>query len=216
MGTGVRSRGGGTDDRGVTLLEVAVGMVIMSVFSAIYITALLQVYRAVKTTGSRTWAATQLQVGFVRLDKEIRYAKKINTPTLVGAKWYVEYLTYAMPTGSSTGVWTCHAIRLNGTGLEVLSWDKDVTPNPSAFVPIMSGVKATDSTAGPFPPLAAVSGANDLQKLRLSVTVSGGTNSAAAGQLDVTFTALNSSIAARTNDPADTLTNTVCTQERQP
>jgi prepilin-type N-terminal cleavage/methylation domain-containing protein len=207
----------GGDDRGVTLVEVSVGMAIMSVFAAIFTSAMLQVYRSVNTTESRSWAATQVQVAFQRLDKEIRYAKKINTPALVGTKWYVEYLTYAMPSGSSTGVWTCHAVRLNGTSLQVLSWSKDATPDPSAFATIMSDVQATDSTAGPFSIPAAVSGANDLQQLRLAVTARGGTNStAASGQLDVTFTALNSSSTAKTNDPADTLTNTVCTQERQP
>lgn len=205
------------DDRGVTLVEVSVGMVIMSVFAAIFTTAMLQVYRAVTSTESRSWAATQVQVGFQRLDKEIRYAKKINTPALVGTKWYVEYLTYAMPTGSSTGVWTCHALRLNGTSLQVLSWNKDATPDPTAFVTVMSGVQAADSTLGPFLIPAAASGANDLQQLRLAVTTQGGiTSSTASGQLDITFTALNSSSAAKTNDPADTLTNTVCTQERQP
>ena len=208
---------GDADDRGVTLIEVAVGMTIMSIFAAVFTTAMLQVYRAVNTTESRTAAASQVQIAFVRLDKEIRYAKKITTPTLVGTKWYVEYLTYAMPTGGSTGVWTCHAIRLSGTSLQILSWNKDTTPDPAAFVTLVSGVQATNSTTGPFSLPAAVSGANDLQQLRLAVTARGGTNAtAASGQLDVTFTALNSSSAAKINDPADTLTNTVCTQERQP
>ncbi|HET9516638.1 MAG TPA: prepilin-type N-terminal cleavage/methylation domain-containing protein [Actinoplanes sp.] len=214
--TGARRRGrAAPDDHGVTLVEMVVALSVMSVVLSVATAGLLQVFRTLSATEARATAQAQVHVAFARLDKQIRYAKQITTPTRVGTTWFVEFLSYRADTVTSTPEWTCTALRLRGDRLDSMSWALSDTPDQTQFRPILSTVTATDPSAGPFPPPDAIGGANHLQRLRLAVTVGAAAQSAAAARsFDVTFTALNSADAARDDDPPHTRSETVCTQER--
>jgi hypothetical protein len=188
----------------------------MTVVMAITTAGILQVFRAANDTEARSVTQSRIQVAMLRLDKQIRYAKMITTAALIGSVWYVEYLTHEVNPTTAVSTWTCHALRLRGTDLELLTWNKDLIPDPSRFAVLIAGVTALDASDGPFPAPNPVTGtANDFQRLRLSLqATAGGAAARTKGSFDLTFTALNSSSIDKEGDPVDTLSATVCQGER--
>jgi prepilin-type N-terminal cleavage/methylation domain-containing protein len=192
------------DDAGVTLIEVVLAMSIMSVLMTVVTGAVLQIYHSVNEVDSLSEAQTQVNAAFIRLDREIRYARSVSDPGLVSGDYYVEYLR------SVDSVDTCVELRLRTTTgeLQRRQWTKNVSPlAPTAWTTLASDVTATT----PFTVTAADT--NSLtgfrfQRLTLAMTavVGGGApNNAGAGragatrETNVTFTALN---ATGTNNSA--------------
>lgn len=188
------------DDAGLTLIEVIVAMSIMSVLMTVVTGAVLQIYHAVNQVDSLSEAQTQINAAFIRLDREIRYARGVSTPALVSGDYYVEYLR------SVNSVDTCVELRLRSTTdeLQRREWTKNMSPLvPSAWTTLAAEVTATT----PFTVTAA--NTNSLtgfryQRLTLAMTavVGGGTpNNPGAGragatrETNVTFTALNATAA---------------------
>jgi type II secretory pathway pseudopilin PulG len=192
------------DDAGVTLIDVVISMTIMSVFLAMFTTGILQIYRGTNKTEAITNAQSQLNVVFLRLDKEIRYAAGISVPnaTTTGGYYFEEYLT------GNTGTNICTQLRFDPTAKQLSrrTWTQGTTPLvPSAWVPLVSSVNSTGG-ASPFTLLAADSTYN-FQRLRLGLTaVFGNGASAASKAIDITFSALNTSLT--------TSSDTVCTEGR--
>lgn len=186
-------------DDGFTLVEIVVATSIMAACMAMFTAGIIQIYRFVNKTETAADAQGQLAIAFQRLDKELRYASGISTPGLVGDNPYVEYLT----TGTGTAV--CSQLRLNVTTgvLQYRSWDQGSSPlAPSGWATLAAGV----SSAQPFTVTPAGSTFN-FQRLTLSLVVSsGGGGTATTTQTEVTFTALNTSLA--------TSSATVCTEGR--
>ncbi|WP_250008362.1 type II secretion system protein J [Actinoplanes sp. M2I2] len=85
----------GRDDRGVTLIELLVGMGLMSVVLVIVLSGLVQVYSTVNRADTLSVAREQLTTSFRRLDKELRYANWVSVPGQVGTGWYLEYANSA-------------------------------------------------------------------------------------------------------------------------
>jgi type II secretory pathway pseudopilin PulG len=192
------------DDAGVTLIDVVISMTIMSVFLAMFTTGILQIYRGTNKTEAITSAQSQLNVVFLRLDKEIRYAAGISVPnvTTTGGYYFEEYLT------TNTGTNTCTQMRFDpiGTQLTRRTWTEGTTPLvPSAWVPLVSSVNATGG-GSPFALLAADSTYN-FQRLRLKLTAVFGVGvNSASKAIDITFSALNTSLT--------TSSDTACTEGR--
>jgi Tfp pilus assembly protein FimT len=190
----------GDDDAGVTLAEILVTTGLMAVLTTMITPALVQIYHAVNRVDSLSTAQTQVNTAFIRLDREVRYARGISDPAQVGADWYVEYLL------NSGGVDTCVELRVQASSslLQRRSWVKNVNPLvPSAWTTLADGV----STGTPFtvtdPDTNTLTGAR-YQRLTMAVTstagVGRGNNSAtgragAVRQAVVTFTALNATAA---------------------
>lgn len=208
--------GGRRGDAGVTLIEVMVAMSIMSVLMIIVTGAVLQIYHSVNEVDSLSEAQTQINAAFVRLDREIRYARAVSDPALVGTDYYVEYLR------SVNSVDTCVELRLRTTTNELQrrEWTKNMSPlAPGAWTTLASHVTATT----PFTVTAADSGSLTgfrAQRLTLAVTavVGGGSPSnAGAGragatrETNVTFTALNATESAGSTGSATAAT---CTEAR--
>jgi prepilin-type N-terminal cleavage/methylation domain-containing protein len=196
----VRDRGPGTlarpagrgDDRGATLIELLVGMVVMSLGMTIFTTATLQIYRSLQWTERATAARDQLSLAFGRLDREVRYASEISMPGSAIADgidyWFVEYATVR----NSAEDW-CSQLRvpkpqagvgLANSNLQLRTWQLGATPD--GFTPIASYVQPP--AANPF---SQPSG----RQLRIVVTANGdaeATNGVGVAQTDILFTALNS------------------------
>jgi prepilin-type N-terminal cleavage/methylation domain-containing protein len=202
-------------DAGITLLEVMVGMAIMSVFMVMFTTGVIQIYRTTNRIESTSIAQTQINQAIARLDKEIRYAAAISTPgcaedipspCAAGHRYrYVEYLT------TNTGVATCAQLRMDLTAgtLKRRTWPQDTEPLgaslPSwdSLPPLVSDVTATEPFAA-APPEPGV----NFQRLRLRLSSTWGTGeTATTKQTDITFTALNST--------ASSESTTVCTEGRR-
>lgn len=188
-----------SDDAGVTLIEVVVAMSIMSVMLAMFTGGILQISRSTNKTDSVSAAQSQLNVAFLRLDKEIRYAAGISTPASVGANPYVEFLI----TNSGTPV--CTQLRLNVTSrqLQRRTWTQGTSPlAPTPWMPLASDV----SSAQPFT-LSSADSTFNFQRLRVQLAASAGAGATATTKrTDITFTAMNTSLT--------TSSATVCTEGR--
>jgi type II secretory pathway pseudopilin PulG len=191
--------GGRTEDSGITLVEVVVSMSIMGVFMAMFTATILGIFRTVDRSDATSTAQSQVNLAFLRLDKEIRYAAGISVPASVGADPYVEYLT------ANTGTPVCTELRLHlATGqLQRRTWTEGSAPvTPGAWVPLASNV----SSAQPFT-FSVADATFNFQRLRLTLVAKAGAGSTAASRLtDTTFTALNTSLA--------TSSAAICTEGR--
>ena len=216
--------GGGSarGDGGTTLVEVLVGMGIMTTLMVMMTGAVLQVYRTTVSSETIATTQTQLHLALQRLDQSARYASGITAPntTAVGGAWYVEYLG----TDARTGQAQCTQLRVvpvTGASpaagvLQLITWPPGSPPAsgaqrqtvasqivlPGAGVPVpferqLAG-SAPTASAGP-----GVSPMPDYQRLRLRLTTRDGGSSATT---DVTFTALNTS--------RDTASSNVCSEGR--
>ncbi|MBT8225096.1 MAG: prepilin-type N-terminal cleavage/methylation domain-containing protein, partial [Dactylosporangium sp.] len=185
-------------DGGLTLIEVVVAMSIMSVAMTIFTTGVVQLYRLTNHAEALATAQTQLNLAVQRLDAEIRYASGISTPAAVGGDSYVEYLL----TGSGTA--TCVEVRLLGTAtrLQRRSWPQENPPPTGGWRTLAFDV--TDGQPFTFIPADTTF---TTQRLRLTLTAhAGGAGTGLSRQTDVTFTAVNTSLA--------TQSATVCTEGR--
>jgi prepilin-type N-terminal cleavage/methylation domain-containing protein len=180
----VRLRAG--PDDGVTLLEMVVAMTLMTLFMAMFTGAVVQMFGVLDRGDATSTVQAQLNVAFLRLDREIRYAAGITTPGQgTGGDWYVEYLT------STTS--TCGQLRLHvATGaptasLQLRSWSTTGSP-PPGWTTLATGLAAGQ----PFSVKPADATSNFV-RLELTVTASSGAaRYQTSRRTDVTFTALNS------------------------
>jgi len=190
-----RVRGGA--DAGITMLEVTVTMAIMGVVMSIFTTAIVGVFRSSGRTDTQSTAQSQINIAFLRLDKEIRYASAIVEPAQFSDGWYVEYLT----TNATDPL--CTELRLDtATGqLSRRGWT-ETTQSPvtavagtvTDWVPLVSGVSTATTT--PFAFHAADSTQN-YQRLTLDLTIGTGSSPSTSRHTKVTFTALNTSLSTK-------------------
>jgi prepilin-type N-terminal cleavage/methylation domain-containing protein len=170
-----------TADTGMTLIEVVVAMSIMSILMAAFTAGILQMYRSANASESLSTTQSQLNVAFLRLDKEIRYASAVNDPSN-GPDFYVEYLT------TNAGSRQCNQLRLGMDGkLRLRTWPDVSAASASGWTTLASGV----SSVGP-PFTLVTEPKSSFERLRLNLVAShqsDGTTTSA--RMDVTFTALN-------------------------
>jgi type II secretory pathway pseudopilin PulG len=186
-----------TGDDGVSMVEVTVGMVIMSVLMSMFLTSVVQMFRTANKSDNVATAQSQISIAFQRLDREIRYAEGISTPT-TGAPWYVEYVT------AHTGTSVCTQLWLDTTArqLKRRTWNQSGSYSQIIGVPLASGITAIQ----PFTMYAADTVYN-VQRLRVRLTATSGSGASGSTQnIDVTFTAMNTTMS--------TSSATVCTEGR--
>jgi type II secretory pathway pseudopilin PulG len=183
----------------MTLIEVVTAMSIMSVLMALFTAGIVQIYRFANRHEATALARSQVNLAFLRLDKEIRYARGISVPDAVGPDQYVEYLI------SSDGVPTCVELRLD-TGsarLQRRTWQHGVASiSPTPWKDLAIGVSSPQPfVVFPADPTFAY------QRLHLRLTArAGATTTAATAESSVTFTAMNTT--------PEAATPTVCTEGR--
>lgn len=178
-------RDGRPDDAGVTLIEIVVSMSIMSIFLAILTGGMVQLFRSSNAVMTTSAAHAQLNTAFMRLDKQIRYAAGISTPGTAGGDQYVEYVS------TNTGTAICTELRLDVAGrqLQQRTWTEGASPlAPTGWIPLASDVTGS----APFT-FSAADATFNFQRLELKLvdTPAGLTT---GRQLDVTFTAVNTSL----------------------
>jgi len=175
-------------DRGSSLLEMVITVSIMSVFMTVFTTGMIQMYRAANQNQAVADAQTQVHVAFLRLDKQVRYATGISAvdPALA----YVEFLT------TNTGTGTCTELRVAGRLLQSRSWPQGGAPVTGSWATLASGVSAGTPFTREDP-----SPTQSFQRLRLRLTVTeGGSGHQVTRATDITFTALNTSLATTSDD----------------
>ncbi|WP_375480181.1 type II secretion system protein [uncultured Jatrophihabitans sp.] len=202
------ARVAGSADRGTTLVELLVGMAIMTVFMAIFLTSILLMSSTANKVEATTISATQTNQAFLKLDKMVRYASAVSTPGVSTASgdWYVEF--DSPPTGVSTAQTgdTCTQLRLDSRQLQQRTWTvtNGVAAAASAWTPMASyvtnGSAAAGSADAPFTtPVAGVSASTSFQRLQLTLVATAGNSVTATNRSQMTFTALNSDVSLASN-----------------
>jgi prepilin-type N-terminal cleavage/methylation domain-containing protein len=219
------------DDAGVSLIEVLVAMVIMAVVGVVFTGAMVQTYRVSTTVDTMAQAQAQVRLALQRLDRELRYAYGITTPSTPqeaaadSGTWYVEF----MGVDKQTGAQECDQLRLQNGHLFLRQWPPG-TP-PSAVQGWMALASNIDMTAfatasapnGPVPfelqaagstpfvtPTVGSQFSPQFQRLRLRLTTQVDRQHSSS---DVTFTALNT---ARTDESTSGPTADDCQQQGRP
>lgn len=184
------------EDTGTSLLEIVVGMAIMTVFMGMFTGAVIMMTSSANKVDATVNTAGQLNNAYLRLDKLIRYASAISTPATAGAgnDWYVEF---AVPRTQNTT--TCYQLRVN-TGAQKLqqrTWAVDADQNASAasvWLPLASSVTNGTAAAGtPGAPFVITTTPSSLfEQLQVTLRAAATSPAAAKAASSVTFTALNS------------------------
>lgn len=180
-------------DDGFTLLEVMIGAALMSVVMAIATSGFVEMYRTSEITDSAATAQSDLTDTFARLDREIRYAYRINAAYQIGTTAYG--VDYVLADAGGDG-FTCVQLSLPLTGgtLTRRTWPQrkdsaDAAATSSALATDLSG--ATPG-AGPFSVLGANADSNyDRLVLDVRSTVGTSSRSSVTRTFSIQFTALN-------------------------
>jgi prepilin-type N-terminal cleavage/methylation domain-containing protein len=193
----------GPEENGFTIVEMAVSMLILSIFLVMFMTSMVHIFKPTLQTESMRDSSDQLDLAFLDLDSQVRYAYEIwqpyqGTPT-TDDNWDIEYES----TFNGAIYPTCTELQYNYNSGELLSasWTQGSTVTPSFKI------LANDLT-GTGDPFQVVQNSSN-SKVQLMVTLSatsgtgGGTETTSSS---VTFTALNS-----TNYQAAATSNTQCT-----
>ena len=188
------------DDRGSTLMELLVGMMIMLVFLGMFSGAIVMLYQSSNKANALTTGAGQTDTAFARLDRSIRYASAFTSPGLstTDGSWYVEYLT------TNTGSPVCTQLRVSVSAqqLQMRTWipsaDGTTYSGRTAWLPWASGITnggAAASSTNPPPPFVLVYSKVSYEQLTVNLVATSG-SPAVPAQTNATFTALNSTAAA--------------------
>ncbi|MFY0408063.1 PulJ/GspJ family protein [Solicola sp. PLA-1-18] len=203
------------DDAGTTLMELIVAMALLTVFMGIFTTVTVMMTQASTKVQSISDAVDQGNTGFLNLDRTVRYATGISTPTRTPSTgiWHVELSSREQGDGTSTDKCTQLRVSLDGR-LQVRTWavasDGSLNGSASAWRVLASKVtngsvaEGSDDRPFRFPASSAAAAAQYQRLTVLAVTRSGSGSSASSHRTLTTFTALNST--------QDTNPATVCTQ----
>lgn len=201
-------------DAGTTLLELLVGMVLMTIFMGMFTGAIVAMTSTANKVEAVTIATSQTNQAFLTLDKQVRYAAALTTPgvSAVSGDWYVEFDT------TNTGVDVCTQLRVDQTAQQLQERTWIVTSagaaTPTAWNPMASNITNGAAPAGsatvPFTvPAAATGVSSPFQRLSFTLVATATGSSTSTTQSHMSFTALNSTAGLASNA-------TVCQQWGRP
>jgi prepilin-type N-terminal cleavage/methylation domain-containing protein len=180
-------------DAGFTMIETAVGMVVMSVFLALFTGSVVAMFGSSNHSQAVAHSAQEISSAFTKLDRQVRYASYVGEPgqdANDGGNWYVEF------EDSNTTPATCYQLRIDqgSQTLQQRSWSGSGTP--SAWQQLATGVLDGGGTGAnaPFAVTAAGGTVTSAQLTVRLVTGEGSGPNAAQSQSSMTFTALNSTV----------------------
>lgn len=198
------------DDDGTTLIELVVGMSIMTIFMAMFTGALFLMTSDTNKTEAMVTAEQQSNQAYLWLDRNIRYASAVTAPGKSATNnWYVEF---SVP--GTNGTSTCYQLRVNTAAqqLQQRSWAVSSTGTggtATTWLPLSNSVSNGGAAVGaanvPFSLVTAATSQN--QQIRIQIATSQVGAATASSALDVTFTALNSVSDYQKTPPS------VCTQQ---
>jgi type II secretory pathway pseudopilin PulG len=175
-------------DDGATLIEMVVGMVIMMIFLGIFTAVMMMMSRSETKAQTVSETATQVNQGFLWLDRNVRYASGISTPGSASGDFYVELSN----TGTSSEVCTQVRLHVANKQLQKRSWTVSGTSyaNLTSWVPIADSIT---NTTTPFSVAATATGSEIHQQLAVTLRSVGGPASAlTTSESSFTLTAVNS------------------------
>ncbi len=184
-------------DRGFSLVELVVAMVVTSLLLAAVGAALVAVIGAYTRVQDTSLAADRGRALLDRFDRDLRQVSAINRPVSVGSKTYVEYETDVADTGTPS---TCTQWRLDSATrrLDVRTWLATATRAPT-FSTAASGVANDPATQPPFT-FTPAGGSTVHQQLTVTLQLALPRGKALT---TATVTARNSSAASTSNADVD-------------
>jgi prepilin-type N-terminal cleavage/methylation domain-containing protein len=177
-------------DEGFSLSELMISMSIMSVVTIISVNGFLDMFRTTDTTQDAALAQTSTMLSFSKLDREIRYAKRINTPyQRADGAWAVEYV---IPDGSGVSQCVRLTVPTAGGALTRQQWPQANTVASGTPATVALDMAADNGTANPFlvTPGGGTSSNFDRIEIKLKSSI-GVTGAGAVSRFDLLFTALN-------------------------
>lgn len=184
-------------DDGTTLVELMVGMVLMTVFMAMFTGAVLMMNTAMNKSQSVTQTASQLSVAFQNLDGIVRPAAAISTPGVgKSGDWYVELRS------TYSGAQVCTQLRVDVTAgqLQRRTWSvvDAAATSPTNWLPISSGISNGDPAAGrttqPFSLARPLPNSQSQQLVVTLIAQAGSGRSSTTSTSTFTLTAMNSTV----------------------
>jgi type II secretory pathway pseudopilin PulG len=192
------------DDTGTTLIEVLVGMAVMSIFLVIFTSSMYVMFGTANKVQAVAETSNQASTAFLQLDHEVRYASAISTPTFTANTWHVEFLTTVVSRTATTAQSSQRCTQLavapptgaatHGT-LKQRTWTIGDT-HPSAWTALAADLTNYTSSSSPFPATTSIAGGNassEMQQLTIRLVVAQSAPGTAVTKSQYTFTALNSS-----------------------
>jgi prepilin-type N-terminal cleavage/methylation domain-containing protein len=188
----------GRDDDGFTLIEVMVGAALMSVVMAIATGGIATMYHVSDVTEANATTEANLMLAFSKLDRDVRYAYRINAPYMSDANTYA--IDYVIP--DNANVLQCVQLRLPVTGGPLTRRQWPQTKNSADPATITGGIAtdlATNATVtgtttpvSPFTLVASLQQNSNFDRLKINVkSTVGVTAQGAVRAYTLQFTALN-------------------------
>lgn len=201
-------------DRGVTMVELIVAMIIMTICGSIFTGAMVSLFRSTNAAQAFTDSSQQTNQAFQRLDKMVRYAAAISTPaastgTGTTGNWYVEL------SDTTSGTEECTQLSLDRVSqtLKMRSWTASspsttLTPWRAIASSMTNGLAASGSADQPFV-LQRPGPTADSQQLTITLVArSGPIGDRKTSRSSTTFAALNSAVPQASTS--------ICTQVTRP
>lgn len=183
-------------ERGTTLVEVMVAMLLMTIFGAIFTGAMITLTRTTNKAQALTTSSTQTNQAYLTLDKTVRYARAITTPARGSGTgdWYVELRS------TSSGVERCTQLRVDivTQQLQRRTWATSSSTEP-AFRQISSGIVNGTAATGTTQPFALETPGSTVPYQQLDIylqATAGSAGDPATSTSSFSFTALNSTTSA--------------------
>lgn len=176
-------------DGGFSLTEVMLSMSIMSVVMAVATTGLIQMFRSTDLAETRSLTQTALLQSFAKLDRDVRYADRINAPyTRPNGDFAVDYV---LP--DDRGVLQCVRLTLTATGaLTRLQWPQASTPDGAVPSTVALDLASGNGAATPFTVTPGGVGDSNFDRLQVQLASTVGVPGAGSQRsFDLQFTALN-------------------------
>jgi prepilin-type N-terminal cleavage/methylation domain-containing protein len=188
----LRRRG---DDAGFSLMEVMVGSALMSVVMAIATGGFISMYHTTDLTESAAMTQASLTASFNRLDREVRYAYRVNDEYVTGDSFAVDYV---IPDENNNLLCVQLTLPRSGGSLMRRQWPQTSTPASGlATVTAIAGDMVTgvrDDSGEPLNPfdrkVPDVDSNFDRLRVKINSTV-GQSTLGTTRTYDLTFTALN-------------------------
>jgi prepilin-type N-terminal cleavage/methylation domain-containing protein len=111
------------DDRGFTLTEMLVAMMVMALASGVFFSTLASVQKSVAETDIRTRSNTQARLALQTLDHEVRSGNVLYNPATSSDPYYrFKIYTQANAGGNPRPTYTCRLWRITSTGELQTRW----------------------------------------------------------------------------------------------
>jgi prepilin-type N-terminal cleavage/methylation domain-containing protein len=182
-------------DAGFSLMEVMVGSALMSVVMAVATGGLVSMYHTTDLTESAALTQTSLTASFNKLDREVRYAYRINDEYSTNDTYGVDYV---MPDENNNMLCVQLTLPKAGGTLMRRQWPQTATPaSPAATVSAVASNMASaakDSDGNQANPFDREAPDLDSNYDRLNIEINSTVGQSAYGttrSYDLTFTALN-------------------------